>query len=135
MRTKSTIIIAFSLALLVGLSSFVYGPPKWTKLGSRLVNFRGDHDEIVVTAYKGTFTGLKFKVKRSPIHITNVNIIYGNGTNTNIVIGKRLPAGSESRVFDLPGDRRIIKRIKFNYKTAQRPGPQPKALVEVWGRR
>lgn len=104
----------------------------WQRLGSRMVNMRGDHDEIPVTAFKGAFTKLKFKVKGAPIHVRNVRIIFGNGSDMNFKIGRKFAPGTESRVLDLPGNKRIIKKINFNYKTV--PTVKGRAEVVVWGR-
>ena len=52
---------------------------KWEKLGSRKVNMGADHDEILVTAYEGLFTKIKFKVLDAPILLRNVKIVFGNG--------------------------------------------------------
>ena len=130
-------IVLTATVLFSGCSSSkpVANGPTWVKLGERLVDFRGDHDVIPVTANRGTFSALKFKVLQGPIFLRNVRVVYGNGTDTNIRVDRRIPAGTESRVFNLPGDKRIIKKINLNYKTAQRPGPQPKSKVIVFGRR
>ena len=42
---------------------------KWEKLGSRKVNMGADHDEILVTAYEGFFTKIKFKVLDAPFFL------------------------------------------------------------------
>ena len=55
----------------------------WELLGSRTVSINTDHDEISVSANKGTFRKLKFKVTRASIFVKNVRIIYGNGESEN----------------------------------------------------
>ena len=52
---------------------------KWEKLGSRKVNMGADHDEILVTAFEGFFTKIKFKVLDAPILLRSVKIVFGNG--------------------------------------------------------
>ena len=69
---------------------------KWEKLGSRKVNMVADHDEILVTAYKGFFTKIKFKVLDAPILLRNVKVIFGNGEFRSVKVNKK-PAP------DLPG--------------------------------
>ena len=105
---------------------------KWEKLGSRKVNMGADHDEIVVTAYKGFFTKIKFKVLDAPILLRNVKLIFGNGEFRRVKVNKKFTAGTESRVIDLPGNKRIIKKIVMNYTAVAKH--KGKATFVVWGR-
>lgn len=93
---------------------------KWEKLGSRKVNMGADHDEILVTVYKGYFTKIKFKVLDAPILLRNVKVIFGNGDSRSVKVNKKFTAGMESRVFDLPGNKRIIRKIVMNYTSVAR---------------
>jgi len=105
---------------------------KWEKLGSRKVNMGADHDEILVTAYEGFFTKIKFKVLDAPILLRNVKIVFGNGESRNVKVNKKFTAGMESRVIDLPGNKRIIKKIVMNYTAVAKH--KGKATFVVWGR-
>jgi len=107
-------------------------PGKWQVLGKRKVNMRADHDEIPVTVLSGVFTGLKFKVLFAPIYVKNFRVFYGNGTSENFVINKRIPKGTFTRVIDLKGNKRVIKKINLNYTTI--PNFKGKAEVIVFGR-
>ena len=103
----------------------------WELLGKRIVNVKADHDEIMVTAHEGTFTKLKFRILKAPIIIRNVKIVFGNGENKNIILKRKFAAGGESKIIDLPGNKRIIKKIVLNYKAIPGKG---KAVVAVWGK-
>jgi len=131
---KKLLKITLGLSLAVSIMSFTYADKRgdWQKLGMRVVNMKADHDVIPVTAFKGAFTKLKFKVKGAPIHVRNVRVIFGNGEDMNIKVGRKILAGTESRVFDLPGNKRIIKKINLNYKTV--PTFKGKAVVVAWGK-
>lgn len=107
-------------------------PQRWEKLGTRKVNLRVDHDEILVTARDGLFTKLKFVVRKAPIFVHNVRIVFGNGEDKNIVVNKRIAPGTESRVIDLPGNKRIIRKVVLNYKSV--PTGLGRATVVLWGR-
>ena len=109
-------------------------PNNWVKLGMRTVDMKADHDVIMVTAHDGFFTKLKFKILKAPLYIKNARVVFGNGNDKNIVFNKRFPQGSETRVIDLPGNKRIIKKIVFNYKTAKTGHGNGKAIVVAWGR-
>lgn len=140
---KKIAIILISLSLFIGNTSFasarkgrahklIQQGGNWQKLGERKVNMAGDHDEILVTGAKGAYTKLKFKVLKAPIHVHNVKVVFANGESRNFKINHKFAPGTESRVLDLPGNKRIIKKINLNYKTV--PNGNGKAIVVVWGR-
>ena len=91
-------------------------PGKWVNLGIRKVSKGADHDVLLVTARKGAFRKLKFKVTNSPVHVNNVRIVYANGSSENHLTNKRFGVG-DVVIIDLKGNRRIIKKIIFNYHT------------------
>lgn len=104
----------------------------WELLGMRKVNYSLDRDEIIVTRAEGVFTALKVKVKKAPINMQKLVVTFGNGEVEELELRNNFAAGSESRVIDLPGNKRVIKKIVFWYDTkniANRKG-----IVEVWGR-
>lgn len=104
----------------------------WEMLGMRKVNYSLDRDEIIVTRAEGIFTALKVKVKKAPINMQKLVVTFGNGEIEELELRNNFAAGSESRVIDLPGNKRVIKKIVFWYDTkniANRKG-----IVEVWGR-
>jgi hypothetical protein len=105
----------------------------WVKLGSRVVNMVADHDEIMVTVKDGLFTKVRLKIMKAPIHLKNINIIFGNGTNKNVVFDKKFAPGSFTRVIDLTGNKRIIKKVKLNFKSV--PKGKGRAVVTLFGRR
>ena len=115
-------------------SNTKYQPKKdWEKLGSKVVNMAADHDEILVTAKDGLFTKVKLRIMKAPIHLKNINIVFGNGENKNINFDKNFSAGSSTRVIDLIGNKRIIKKVKLNYKSV--PEVNSRAVVTLFGRR
>lgn len=130
---KTTI---FKLAGLLFLSailfSFTQKQADWVSLGSRTVNMTADHDEIMVTAADGTFTKIKIQVTKAPLHIFNCKIVFGNGEEKEVDIKQDFAKGSGTRVIDLPGEKRVIKKIIFNYKSV--PTAKGKAIVTVFGK-
>lgn len=107
-------------------------PGDWVKLGSKIVDMKADHDVIPVTIMDGVFTKVKLKVMKAPIHLLNMNIIFGNGENKNVVFNKHFEAGSSTRIIDLPGNKRIIKRVNLNYKSA--PTAKGRAVITLFGK-
>ncbi|MDX1913768.1 MAG: DUF2541 family protein [Saprospiraceae bacterium] len=104
----------------------------WEMLGARKINYGLDRDEIVVTRAEGVFTAVQLRVKRSPINMHKMAIHYGNGEVDEIELRENFRAGSQSRVIDLPGNRRIIKKVVFWYDTKNLA--VGKGVVELWGR-
>ena len=104
----------------------------WELLGTRQVNYAVEHDEIVVTRAEGLFTALQIKVKRGPVNMHRIVVHYGNGERDEIALRENFRAGSESRVIDLPGNKRIIKKVDFLYDTKNLANR--KGVVELWGR-
>lgn len=106
---------------------------KWAFLGQRHVTDRAERDTIEVTASEGTFEAIKIRVKRSAIRFYRVTVVYGAGTSDDLELRDVIPAGGESRVLDLRGGNRVIKRIELAYE-AKSLGKRG-AIVEVYGRR
>ncbi len=104
---------------------------KWQNLGTKTVNLKEDSDQLLVTAYEGAFTKVKFKITKAPVHINSMTIIFLNGESKHIVIDKNFPKGTTSNIIDLPGNQRIIQKIKFNYQTINTQ--EGKAKVTVLG--
>ncbi|MCA0238339.1 MAG: DUF2541 family protein [Bacteroidetes bacterium] len=104
----------------------------WELLGVKKVNYGLDRDEIDVTASEGMFTGLKLKVKHSPINMHRLAVHFGNGEVQEFDLRENFRAGSESRILDLPGNRRVIRKIVIWYDTKNLA--VGKGMVEVWGR-
>ena len=132
-----------ALGLLIGLGSSAFAvnaktavtsmqPGEWEKLGSRVVNMAADHDEIIVTVREGFFTKIRLKIMKAPIHLKNINIIFGNGDNENVTFDRKFEAGSFTRQIDLTGNKRIIKKVKLNYKSV--PAGSGRAVVTLFGK-
>jgi len=105
---------------------------KWVMLGERTVNIQVDHDEILVTAAQGVFTKLKFHILKAPIHVLKARVVFGNGEDVVLAINRYYKAGQWTRVFDLPGNKRVIRKIVVNYKTV--PVGRGRAHIVVWGK-
>ncbi|OIQ36727.1 MAG: hypothetical protein BM555_02165 [Crocinitomix sp. MedPE-SWsnd] len=139
---KALKFLALGLLIAAGSLTFaadVKAPTKlqpqkdWVKLGSRVVNMTADHDEILVTIKDGLFTKVRLKVMKAPIHLKNINIVFGNGENKNVKFDKKFAPGTFTRVIDLTGNKRIIKKVKLNYRSV--PKGKGRAVVSLFGRR
>jgi hypothetical protein len=122
-----------SLALLLSdLAGAAQGPGRWESLGQREVDFRNDHDQIDVGRSEGRFKQLQVRVKDAPIEISKMVVTFDNDQTFSPKIHQRFAEGSGTRIIDLPGNRRTIKRIDFDYKSIKRR--EGKGTVEVLGR-
>lgn len=107
-------------------------PPRWEKLGERKVNFALDRDEILVTAAEGRFTALKIMVKKGRINLHKMVVHFADGSEQEVETRDEIRAGGESRVINLDGRRRVIRKVVFVYDTKN--FADQKAEVELWGR-
>lgn len=102
----------------------------WRFLGERMVNGRVDRDVIDVGPRDGVFQKLEVRVKGSALEMYDIKIVFGNGEDmhpdTRLVFGK----GSWSRVIDLPGNSRVVRRVEFKYGNLPGGG---RARVKLYG--
>lgn len=103
---------------------------RWKLLGERTVHGRFDKDVVDVGAREGTFQKLEVRVKGSALEMYDIKVVFGDGSDfhpeTRLVFGK----GSWSRVIDLPGNQRVVRRVEFKYGNLPRGG---RARVRLFG--
>lgn len=103
----------------------------WEALGSRRVNFAVDHDAIEVGVREGTFNAIRIEVGGGTLEMYNIQITFGNGETWSPDTRVLFRQGSWSRLIDLPGQARVIRKIEFWYRSRVRRG---QATVRVFGR-
>ncbi len=134
MKTFARIVL--STILFIGLSSFTTSSDatfdKWERLGSKKVNYSLDKDIIKVGAHEGTFKKLKLVVSNGSLNMHRMVVHYGNGSKEEIKLRHNFNRRSDSRVIDLKGNNRIIKKITFIYDTKNRS--RRKATLQVFGK-
>ena len=99
----------------------------------RPVDFRVDHD-VIVSAGDGAFRAIRIEVEGGDLEMFDVKLTFGNGETFSPATRLYFREGTRSRVIDLPGAARIIRRIDFFYRSALF-GAQGRATVHVYGRR
>lgn len=102
----------------------------WRLLGERSVAGRYDHDTIAVGSYKGRFDKLTMVVTDSDLELIDLEIKFVTGRSYHPATRHYFREGSRSRVFDLPGDDRMIRSIELRYKNVG----SGNAKVQIWGR-
>ena len=102
----------------------------WDKLGERKVNTKADRDTISIGKRKRErYRAVAIVVEKSAIEMFDMVITFGDGTTFSPNVRWVFDAGTSSRVIDLPGDARAIRKIEFRYGNLPGGG---KAKVEVW---
>lgn len=135
MRLYATFIL--SAILFIGLSSFETANTEsfvktWEKLGSKKVSYKLDKDVIRVGKHEGTFKKLKLVVTKGSLNMHRMVVHYGNGTSEEIKLKHTFNRRSDSRIIDLKGRNRIIKKITFIYDTKNLS--RRKATLHVYGK-
>lgn len=126
---KTIFVLVVSAITFISLSSFTIS--KWEKLGQTTVNYKIDRDEIHVGIKDGVFSKLSLSVKKAPVEFYKVIVHFRNGESQVLKIKELVGPGSRTRVIDLKGKKRIIKKVVFFYDTK---GHYKKAKVTLWGR-
>jgi hypothetical protein len=127
-KTKAMSLIAILFAL-VTLDQRLLAQRGWEYLGEANVDGQVDHDNIKVTAAEGTFRAIRMRVENAPIRFDRVVIHYGDGESQPIMIRSKIGAGGQTRVIDLPGDRRVIQGVEFWYERASGSPAKPKVRL------
>jgi len=105
----------------------------WDHIGMRPVDFRLDHDAIS-GAGDGAFRAIRIDVEGGDLEMFDVKVTFGNGETFSPGTRLYFREGTRTRVIDLPGAARLIRRIDFFYRSALF-GAQGRAIVHVYGRR
>ncbi|HKC40647.1 MAG TPA: hypothetical protein VKC15_13975 [Gemmatimonadales bacterium] len=103
----------------------------WEPLGSRRVSFAVDRDAIDVGAREGVFDAIRIEVVGGTLEMYNIRLTFGNGDAWSPDTRVLFRQGSWSRLIDLPGPARVIRKIEFWYRSRLRRG---QATVQVFGR-
>ncbi len=129
---KKSIFSLLALLLISCMSVSNVSSQVWTKLGSSKVHGHVDYDEIWVTSSRGDFKAIKLFVENEGIDFDRVVVHFANGGQDQMAIKNFIPAGGETRVMDLKGGDRVIKKVTFYYKS--NAVSKPKAKVVLYGR-
>ena len=103
----------------------------WEKLGERTVNGKADRDTITVGAKEGRFETIQIKVEHSALEMFDVLVTFADGTTFSPPTRLVFRNGDISKVIDLPGDKRTIKKVRFAYGNLPGGG---NATVELWAK-
>lgn len=131
MRYLKFISLAF---LFISLCSF-YEPKTfspWDFIGDKIAAYGKDRDVLHVSG-NDAFRQVKIKVTDAPLHVIDMDIYFEDDSKMNVPLKNKFKQGQESRVIDLPGGLRRIKKIEFLYETIG--VKKGRARIAVWGKR
>jgi hypothetical protein len=123
---------------LAGLTSFtthntITNPGPWKFIADKWVSWGVDHDVIHTGDIKDDFRQIRLHVSDGPLKTYDMKIYFDNGDVQDVSLRSIIRQGQYSRVIDLNGGLRHLKRIEFWYETAGYS--KGKARVAVWGRK
>ena len=121
-----------SIAGISGCRVHVVEDGRWDEIGVLLADLNVDHGSIDARG-EGRFRAIRIEAMQADLEMYDIKIIFGNGEVFAPSVRHRFREGSWSRVIDLPGGHRHIRRIEFVYRASQ-PGPG-QARIAVWGLR
>lgn len=108
------------------------GRGSWFFLGDKTVGFGVDHDVIVFGNWKDDVRQIKLKITEGPLKMYRMTIHFDNGGTQGVELRNRFAQGSESRVIDMAGGLRHLKKISFTYET--KGFLRGRSKVSVYGR-
>jgi hypothetical protein len=118
-----SLLVAISLTLTMSscvVSEPVYAPAPsgWVTLGERTVNGRGrvDRDVIHVGRAGGRYHRLQFVVENASLEMYDMRVYLGDGSVYSPPTRLIFRPGEASRVIDLPGGARVIRKVEFFYR-------------------
>lgn len=103
----------------------------WHKMAETMVNFDREKDEILILG-ADRFASIRFKVTDAPVQLIRIEVYYENGEQQNIDVNASISQDKESKVIDLNGGERSLKKVVFYYKTLPNSADK-KAQMELWG--
>ena len=131
MKTNRRLISTLVLVMCVG--ALFAQAPIWKLLGTKKVKLRTERDVINVGADEGVFKKIKLTVKKSGINFKDMKVHFSNGDIIDVKIRRVIPAGDETRIIDLPGANRNIKKVVFWYESTKKNSKR--ATVRLYGRK
>ncbi len=124
-------VLLFSFTTLSTNTKPVAGP--WRFIADKQVGFGVDHDVILFGDLKDDFRQLKLRITDGPLKVYDMKVHFDNGSVQDVSLRTHIPQGGESRVIDLDGGLRHLRKIEFWYET--KGFLRGKARVAVWGKR
>lgn len=115
MLRKTCLWIA-ALAFVLGLGSVASAQHRGLVfLGESHVDGHADHDNIRVTGAEGRYQAIQLRVSGGGVDFDHVVVHFGNGSREQIPVRYHIRSGQDTRLINLPGDRRVIESVELWY--------------------
>ena len=124
------LVIAGLIAAVTALAPLQAYAASWVTLGTRSVSLFRDHDTIRVGMTSGLFRKIRMSVTGNAVFMQDLHVTFANGSGADIPVRFLFLPGTASRVIDLPGAARLIRRIDMTYRRVPLGG---NAVVKVQG--
>jgi hypothetical protein len=102
-------------------------------IDDKSVRFGVDGDVIHCGNVNDDFCQIKLKVTDGPVKILDMKVYSDNDEVQDVSIRNHIRQGGESRLIDLTGGLRHLKKIEFWYET--KGFARGRSRVAVWGRK
>ena len=124
------LVLAGLIATITALAPLEAYAASWVTLGTRSVSLFRDHDTIRVGMMSGLFTKIRVSVTGNAVFMRDLHVTFANGTGADLPVRFLFLPGTSSRIIDLPGAARLIRRIDMTYRRIPLGGT---AVVRVQG--
>ena len=129
---RRTLLAGFAAAGAAALLPVEAFAATWIALGSKNVSLLADHDTIFVGAGVGLFTDVRLHVSGNTVFIHSMKITFTSGATHSVNLRFAFLPGTSSRVINLPGPARLIKKVDLVYSKLIGGG---QATVTLQGRK
>lgn len=103
----------------------------WQKIGEVTASFQVEKDGISVLG-KDRFKAIKLRITDASINIYDVEVFYESGDSEHFDVKSEFKSGQETRILDLKGSNRELKKVVFTYKSVANADGE-KAHIELYG--
>lgn len=132
MLSRRSLLAGLAAGLVAAAAPATAWAATWVTLGSRTVNLLVDHDTIRVGAGAGLYTDIRIVVTGNTVFVHDLHITFSNGSSYDVPIRFLFLPGTASRVINLPGAVRHIRRVDMTYNKLIGGGT---AVVTLQGRK
>jgi hypothetical protein len=78
-----------------------------------LIDARLDHGKVEISRRDCLFRTIQLRITGDAIFFDHVLLHFDNGTDQNVVIGRRISSEEREYVINLPGEGRVLESVEF----------------------
>lgn len=119
------------LLLMLALPGPLHANDEWRLLGTKKVSHATEKDVVEVGQQDGKYKSIRIDVTEGKVELFDIRVVFANGEDFSPTTRLVFQEGERSRVIDMPGDARAIRRVEFAYRNLE---PRGQAVVNLYGR-